>query len=448
MHSRSDQPDGDVPGAWAMVALLMAIWIMAYIDRMILLLLVPGIKASFHVSDTQIGLLYGLAFSLDFVVAGLIMGRLVDRTNRRNLLMIALVGWSVGALLGGLAHSFAMLLVARLLIGTAEAALAPASFSLVADLFAMERRGRPITMLIATSAFGSALSNIIGGVLLQYLMHRPPIVLPVTGLLAPWQATMAIAGLPGFVLAPLFLLVREPARRRSLVAAVSETSAFAYVRKHAGLFGPLFAAVGFAYVVGYGMSGWYPAMFMRVMKLSPAETGLSMGITTITASLIAGFGGGWLSDRFARSDPGGGRLKLAVLTLFVEFVALGTLGLRAHLPVMFAGYATFSLLSTVISSCGYAILPDVVPGEIRGQVTAFYQLVANIGGLGIGPTLVALVTDHVLGDESLLNVSMLIVALPCVAIAAMLYALAMPRARQRRAALEATPTILQTEGLT
>lgn len=432
--------DRDAPGAWAMVGLLMLTWIMAYVDRMILLLLVPGIKASFAASDTQIAMLFGLAFSIDFVVAGLIMGRLVDRTNRRNLLIGALLAWSLGAIVCGVARSFAMLLAGRLLIGAAEAALAPASFSLIADLFAMERRGRPITLLIATSSFGSALSNIIGGVLLHALMTRPPIVLPLAGPLAPWQATLALASLPGFLLAPLFLLVREPARR--VGPAMQARGALAYVRAHRAVFGPLFAAVVFAYVVGYGLSGWYPALLMRVTGLDPRTTGLSMGLITIAAAITAGLGGGWLSDRMARRDPGGGRLRLAVIVVAVQFFVLLSLARPHDVPVTMAGFGLFALLSTIASGCGFAILPDIVPSEARGRIIALYQLVANLGGLGLGPTLVALVTDHVLRDEALLNWSMLLVALPSTAIAALLYARTLPRAQTLRARLESGALIM------
>ena len=434
--------EADAPGAWAMVGLLMATWVMAYIDRMILLLLVPGIKASFAASDTQVAMLFGLAFSIDFVVSGLIMGRLVDGTNRRNLLCFALIGWSIGAIVCGLAHSFAVLLVGRLLIGAAEAALAPASYSLIADLFPMARRGRPITLLIATSSFGSALSNIIGGVLLQYLMKQPPIVLPVTGLLAPWQATMALASLPGFLLAPLFLLVREPARRGGGIADAGKGGAVAYIRAHPQLFGLMFAAVAFAYIVGYGLSGWYPALLMRVTGLSPAETGLSMGLITIAAAIVAGLAGGWLSDRMAKPDPGGGRLKLAAILLVGEFVVLTSLAAPHNLPVTLTGFGLFALLSTVTASCGFAILPDIVPNAVRGRIIAIYQLVGNLGGLGLGPTLVALVTDHVIGDERQLGWSMLLVALPCTAIAAALYVALIPRARALRATLESAAPIM------
>lgn len=441
--NQSFSGEGDAPGAWPMVGLLMATWIMAYIDRMILLLLVPGIKASFAASDTQIALLFGFAFSIDFVVAGLIMGGLVDRSNRRNLLILALLAWSAGAVVCGTAHSFAALLVGRLLIGAAEAALAPASFSIVADLFPMERRGRPTTLLIATSSFGSALANIIGGVLLQYLMKRPPIVLPITGLLAPWQATMALASLPGFVLAPLFLLVREPARRPSPGGAeAAKGGGFAYVRAHPLVFGLLFAAVAFGYMVSYGLSAWYPTLLMRITGLSPAITGLSMGLIVIVAASIAGLGGGWVSDRAARHDPGGGRLLLAALLLAVEFVAVISLVAPHNLPLVLGGFGLFSLLGTIAASCGFAVLPDIVPSEVRGRVIAIYQLIGNLAGLGIGPSLVALVTDHGLGDEGLLNWSMLLVGLPCIAIAVPLYTLAAPQARALRERLESSAVIM------
>jgi predicted MFS family arabinose efflux permease len=131
--------------------LLLAAWVMAMLDRMIIVLLVPGIQASMGISDTEISLVHGTAFALFYAIAGLPLGRLVDQTNRRNLIIAGVVGWSLGTIACGLADNFIQLVAGRIVVGVCQAMLAPASLSTVADFCAPEKRGRVTAILVSGS---------------------------------------------------------------------------------------------------------------------------------------------------------------------------------------------------------------------------------------------------------------------------------------------------------
>ena len=425
-------------GAWQGVGILLVAWIIAFVDRQTIIVLIPAIKATLHTIDTQVSLLHGLAFALFFSVAGLAVGRLVDRANRRNLIVIGLVGWSLASIVCGLAHSFAALFAGRIAIGIFQAVLAPASFSIVADMFAAERRGKPVAALIAAASIGSAMSILVGGVVLATFAARTPIVLPLVGSLAPWQSTMIAAALPGLLLALVVAMLKEPERQS--LAATGPQANFDFVghlRANWVLFALMFIAFACNFLLGYGLSSWFPALLMRSVHLSPAVTGLSLGGLSLLAALIAGTAGGWVSDLYARRDPAGGRLRLVRLVLALEFLVLLPLFLPHNIVAVLLSFTLFSTTTIVGSSAVYAVLPDFVPNEGRGQIIAVEQLISALVGLGLGPTLVALVTDKVIGDESLVHLSMLAVGLTAAGLGAVTATLALPAARRLHAQLSA-----------
>ena len=427
-------------GAWLMAWTLVAMWVLAFADRLIIMLLVPGMKQSLGITDTQVALLHGPAFSVVFALAGLLLGRLVDRVNRRNLLFAALVVWSLAEVAAGLAQSFTELFAARMLLGVAQAALAPASLSLIGDLFPAERRGRPTAFIVAASSIGSALSSMAGGVLLQALAARPSIVVPGIGALAAWQSTMAIFGIPGVLLALLYFAVREPARQQTRTGSGAAHAGdsfvlLAHLRENATLFSLLFAAFSCTLLIGYGVGSWYAPLLMR-SGLPPAQTGLAMGALTLVAGLVAGGAGGWISDWAARDDRGGGRLRLICWLMAAQIVAQLPLWAAPNIPALLVSYALLGMTMGTTGACIYAVLAGLVPSRGRGQIIAVYQLISNLIGLGLGPMLVALLVDRMFHDEAMLNFAMLDVGLPAAALGLVFVLFAIPRARRLHAELE------------
>lgn len=420
--------------SWRTVWILAVVWTMAMLDRVIILLLIPGIKESMQLTDTEVSLLYGLAFAICFSVVGIPLGHLVDRWSRRNLLLGGMLGWSAATLACALSHDFWTFFAARMAVGAFQAVLAPAAISMVADLFPTEQRGKPTALLLAASMFGGALANLVGGLLLDAFAHHQP-DLPLLGRLAPWQLALLGAGLVSLAASPLLMLVREPARE--LASASASAKGFgmvAHVRRHGAMFLLLFAAFVVIAIAGNGVGNWWPAVFMRQSGLTPTETGVVLGTISLVGGIGAAVIGGALSDWAARRDPRTGRLKLTAVALGGQMVVLLPLLQPGFVPGIVVALSISVVLSGVVGAACYSLLPDLVPPQGRGLLIAMYQFVGNLIGFGLGPTAVALVTNEVLRAESRVAEAMMLFGLPIYALAGLFVLLAAPSVRRMRAA--------------
>jgi MFS family permease len=225
----------------------------------------------------------------------------------------------------------------------------------------------------------------------------------------------------------LLFTLPEPLRRT--VPGAAPVRVAGYLAANRGVFGPLYLAFALALMTGYGLSAWYPVIFMRNLHLPAHQVGLSLGLINLAAAAAAAFGGGYLSDRAAARELSVGRLKVLLIFLLANAVALLTLARLNAATTVFIGFAAYSMLSTAATSIAYTVLPELAPAEGRGQVIAVFQFLGYVLGLGLAPTLIALVTDQVLRDEQKVNLSMMAVALPCLLLSALLVSVAIPRVR-------------------
>jgi MFS family permease len=432
----STKPTGEGDTGSYAVATLTIAWVLAFVDRQILILLVPSLKASLQLSDSQVSLLHGFAFSLCFALAGLPIGRLVDRANRRNILIVGALGWSLATMACGLAHSFTAIFAARMIVGISQACLAPASMSIVADCIASERRGRAVGFLLGGANVGAAVALLGGGAALGLLAGTSR-VLPLVGPLENWQLVFWLASAPNVVLVFLLLALREPPRHRIVSAQPGDGQfVFArYLKENVFVFSALFGLMACNLIVGYGASTWLPVLFMRNLGMAPASVGFLLGIITLVLGPLAAVAGGAVGDRFVRMDPQSGRLRAMRSACPLAGLAFLPLLMGHTFAALILTQVLFTLIASVISTLGYALLPELVPDQGRGQVIAVLSFIGNLVGLGLGPTLIALITDHVLGNEGLVHYSILIVALPAYIAATVLATLVMARARSLRAAV-------------
>lgn len=197
-------------GAYWALALVALAQAFSMIDRQILAILLPRIKADLHVGDAEMGLLYGSVFAVFYALFSLPLGRLADGWVRTRLLAISITGWSLMTALGGMASSFGLLAVSRLGVGIGEASVQPAGFSLLCDHFPRERRGTVSAVFAAAIAVGIGSALWIGGATADAWDHAYPVAAPLG--LKGWQAAFIVAALPGFVLAVLLARLREPVR--------------------------------------------------------------------------------------------------------------------------------------------------------------------------------------------------------------------------------------------
>lgn len=430
-----DQPWPAPRLAWYALALLSLAYVLSYLDRILINLLIEPIQAQFQINDTQFGLLQSLAFGIFYTLMALPLGRLADSRDRRMIVAGGIALFSLFTAISGLARSYGQLFVARIGVGVGEASLTPSAYSLLSDYFPPERLGRAIGLFTMSAFVGTGLAYIGGGAVVEWLSGLGQLKLPVLGLLEPWQFTFLLIGIPGLLLAPLMLTMREPPRRgvkEVKPVPLSEVVNELRSRKRTLMF--IFA--GFATVTfsSYASAVWTPAFFLRTYGWQPGEIGLWYGLIYLTFGTTGAIFGGWLSDRLMARGVLDAPLRVAAFGYLGTCVFGGLaplmpspeLALILFAPATFLGTLPFPLAGTAIQL--------ITPGHLRGQVSALYLTVINIVGLGLGPVVVGAFTDYLFTDPGDVRYSLAIVNAAAAPVAAVLLGASFAGYRALRAA--------------
>lgn len=427
---------------WYAVGIFCVAAVLSYTDRQILSLLVDPLRADLHVSDTQLSILQGAAFAVLYSCVGLPLGRMADVIRRKALLLAAVTVWSTGTAACGLAESFWQLFAARLLVGIGEAAFAPAAMSLIADYFPSDRRATAIGVFFTGIVIGAGSAIAIGGGLLEFAQRGAFASIPVLGTLAPWRVVLVLAGLAGLVVLLLLTTLREPVVRNVSFRDLRQHLAFAetlkpFARRLPLLF-PLYAAMALCAIVDYGVLSWTPAMLSRQFGYSPLAIGATFGAIAIVAGIIGTPAGGYITDWCTRRWGAQARPKLAfAIALFGIFGA--PIGLAATSGQALAAVTCWVFVSSVLGIVSIATVLDLLPTESRGFATSTIAFSNTIIGLGLGPTLVALATDHIFGSANAVGLAITAVAAPAILLACAFYYLAVQRWDRMVASLSWNP---------
>jgi MFS family permease len=408
-------PDRNSPRGWYTVSVLSVVAMLSYIDRGVLALFVQPLKRDFGLSDTEVSLLLGLAFTLPAVVVGIPASRLIDSGVRRTLIAGCLALWSVATAICGLAQNFWTLFVCRAVIGGSESVNTSASLSVITDSVRRERLPRAFAIQSAGVMIGSALSLLLGGLLYGLLDHLEPIVLPGFGTIHNWQLVFMILGLPGIFVAVLMMVsVPEPPRKggtRPEGYPIREV--IGYLIDQRGMHLRLFFAMVLFAIINVGLSAWLPAFYQRTYGWGPEKAGPIMGAVSLVCSLLGLFAGAHLAERFGKRNDDA--------NLRVILIAQG-LSLPLHLiaPLMPNPWLALGLnaVAGIVAVMGgpayYAAIQLTTPNEMRGQIAMLYAAgMTTIGGT-VGPMLVAVLTDNVARSEAdlryvLVGVNLLVV---------------------------------------
>lgn len=416
------RPVADEPSTaygWYVVAVLLLAYTLSFIDRMILSLLVGPIRADLGISDTQMSLLMGFAFAIFYSALGVPLGWLADHRGRRGLIVAGIAAWSAMTAACGLARGYFGLFAARIGVGVGEATLSPAAYSMLGDYFPREKLGRAMAVYSIGVPLGSGVALVAGALVVDLVTTGAPVVLPFLGELAPWRVVFLWLGVPGLLVAALvWLTVREPARRGGAAEpAPDELGRFLASRRAA--LGAHFAGMSLVALVMYGAMAWIPQFLHRTYAMPVAQAGLWFGAATAVCGACGLMLGGWMADVLYRRGYKDAHLRVvlinavALVPLFVGMTLAPSAGLALALMVV------SMLIGTIHGGVAGAALQMITPNRLRARVVALYFLVANLIGLGLGPTAIALVTDQVFGDDMALRYAIAIVtavALPLSAI--------------------------------
>lgn len=407
-ESRSAASDIKQGGAyaWYALAILIIAYTFSYLDRQALTLLVGPIRKSLAISDTQLSLLHGFAFAIFYTVLGLPLGRMIDQYRRTTIIAAGVAVWSIMTAFCGLARNFVEMFLARVGVGVGEAALSPGAYSLISDYF--PPRTRPVALSLYLSAIyvGAGLATIIGGTIIAMM---PAFEAPIIGYIEPWQGVFIAIGLPGVLVALWVLTMREP-KRTGAKADLSPTigATLRYIAEHRRTYGPLIMGYALFSLMWNCAMAWYPTYFMRIHGWTTIEVGTRFGLTIMISGALGVLSGGYLSTRLRDRGHSDSNILAGIAAALIALPAGLASGLTETPSATLAAVFIFQFGCAMPFGAAAAALQDITPNQMRGQVTAIYQFATNMFGIGLGPTLVALFTDHLFHDDLAIGKSILL----------------------------------------
>lgn len=416
MNLRShNEPKADF-GAWWMLGILLTLYIVSFVDRFVIVMLVDPIAQDLGLTDFEISLILGPAFGICYAIFGLPLGWAADRFDRRWVIFFGVVVWSLATMGSGLAESFAILLMARMTVAIGEASLTPAAHSMVTDRFPRERLTTAISIYSMGPKAGSSLAFILGGIVIAMTQLSGAEIFPLVGDLQPWQMTMLAVGAPGIVLAFLIFTIAEPVRRTAAaVGSAEHTETFlGYVGARKWVFVPLIAGFSLVSIASVALQNWVPAYMDRHFGWRPIEYGTAIGIISALAALtlpLKGWFVDWMYSRGMDDAPLrfytwllAGILPVTAAAFFISnpYVFLVLYGLIQVVALPYMLYA---------SSTIQVIAPNSMRGRLVGGLLFFVSIAATM----FGPTLVAVINDFVFPDSDRLGWSLAIVSVAGIA---------------------------------
>lgn len=392
------------------LALLFLVSFFNYMDRYMLAVLLPGIKADLDLSDTQIGLITGIAFTLFYATLGVPIARLADKYSRRVIISVALAAWSVMTALCGLAQNFWQLAIARVLVGVGEAGASPPSHSLISDYYPPERRARALSVFTIGAPVGIMVGFVLGGWLAEHYS---------------WRIALVTVAVPGVLLALVtFAKLYEPPRGSPPDAAMATPDAaptppaeipFLTVCSklaRSRAFVHLCIGNGLYASVWLGVVQWMPSYYTRSFDLSITQVGFFLAIVLGLSQLIGMLSSGFATDSAARRNvrwyalvPALG-VGISTPPFLIVFLT------DNYLLSMAAAFVAF-MLGVMQGPASFAAVQTLAPPAMRAVAAAVILLITNLIGGFIGTPSAGILSDYLqpqYGEESL-RYALLIVAL-------------------------------------
>lgn len=366
------------PNRGIVLAMLLLVYTFNFLDRQILSILAQPVKASLHLTDTQLGMLGGLAFAALYSTLAIPLALLADKTSRSWVITISLGVWSAFTALCGVAQNFTQMFLFRLGVGVGEAGGVAPSYALISDAFPPERRARALSIYSLGIPVGAAMGALLGGYIAQNI---------------EWRTAFIVVGLLGLVIAPAFKwIVRDPPRAVAPANQVPLGRVFGILAAKPSFWLLAFGAAAGS-MCGYGVAFWLPSMIMRSFGLNLSQTGQFFGVLLLTGGVAGILLGGWLGDRLGPNNRRWYALAPAICyvagtPLFIAGVLAGTW------QVAFALFLLPQALVYVWLGPVLTAVQHLVPAHMRATASASFLLINNLIGLGLGSLVIGALSDH------------------------------------------------------
>ena len=393
------------------LGVFLAAYVLSFVDRQIISLMVEPIRRDLGISDLQVGLLQGFAFALLYSVVGVPMGLLADRISRRWIIAIGVLFWSTCTALCGMAGNFAHLFAARMGVGVGEAALSPAAHSSMSDAFPPARLARAMAIYSLGITIGSGAALMIGGTVVDTIARSGDVVLPALGSIRAWQTAFLIVAIPGLLVALLVLATREPPRRRrSGTSGGGLGRTLAYLATHRRAFLAIYGNSTLLAILGYGLPAWYPTLLIRYHGLTAGEAAHFLGLAYLIAGSAGTLAGGVLGERLARRGYVDANLRVPMFVALAEILPATLAPLMPSPLLLMLLFTMVCFIHNSYFACSIAAIQLATPNEMRATNAALFLLANSLIGLSVGTAIIPLADRWFFGGDGELGPPLALVA--------------------------------------
>jgi MFS family permease len=364
-----------IPCRRVVLAILLAVNLLNYIDRQVLYAVFPLVKADLQLSDTSLGLL-GSAFMLSYMIIAPLFGWIGDRNNRAHLAAGGVIAWSLATIGAGFTKSYGSLLAARSAVGIGEASFGTVSPGLISDYFSPERRGRALAYFYLAIPVGSALGYLFGGVVGQKY---------------GWQNAFLLAGLPGLLLAIPLWRLRDPGRQRNVYIPKTTVNCYREFMRNRSYITATLAMAAMTFALG-GLAQWAPSFLNRMHALDVAKGNIIFGGLTVVSGIAGTLAGGWLGDRMqARSQSGYLLVSGWGFVLGTPLLAWAILSgdLTCCLAAIFLAETLLFLNTGPLNT----VIVNVSPAKTRAMAFAINIFIIHALGDAVSPAIIGSLSD-------------------------------------------------------
>ncbi len=401
--------------AWFFTSILLFAYIISFIDRQMINYLVVPIKEDMGLTDFEISFIQGWGFVLAYIIFSIPFGRIVDKVNRVRVLIGGIIIWSVATAACGFSKNSWQLVLSRSGVGAGEAALTPASWSIISDLFPVEKRSFPMSIYLMGPYIGQGLSLLFGAQILR--IYNEPVTLFESIIVQPWQIIFLIIAVPGIILGLFMFSLKDPERKEGLTGDREENESirevFSYIIKNIGAYMPLLIGSAFIIVLLYGLQSWVPTFLHRIHGWEHTRIGDQYGLVALFAGSLGVISGPVFERYLTKLNYNPPIIILCIITS----IALTILGpitfLSLSSDIVLIGIFITSFFITFPLALFATSLQNITPNQYRGVVSGLYVFTVNIVGYGLGPMVVAFFTDKVFKSEMAIDLSMATMFLIC-----------------------------------